>query len=116
MESNVLSWNQALEKGNEPRLYSYLAANISLGEYEAKLDFKVWPRKISGICCYYTQMDTGVKFQLTVYRRQKDELYMIEGCDIDFKTANYPAYYHIKVDLNSKGNITFKHAVASPCS
>ncbi len=114
METNVLSWNQALEKGNEPRLYSYLTANIPLGEYEAKLDFKLWAKKVSGICCYFTQKDTGVKFQLTVYRRQKDELYKIEGCDIDFKTSHCPAYYHIKVDLNSKGNIAFKEAGASP--
>lgn len=47
MGSNVLSWNQALEQGYEPRLYPYLA-NIPLDEYDAKLDFKVWAKKISG--------------------------------------------------------------------
>lgn len=110
MESNVLFWNQALEKGNDPRLYSYLTANIPLGEYEAKLDFKVWAKKVSGICCYFTQKDTVVKFQLTVYRRQKDELSQLEGCDIDFKICPISVIYHFKIGLNAKGNISFKEA------
>jgi len=39
MENNVISWNIALEKGYEPRLYSYTAEHIPVGEYEAILDF-----------------------------------------------------------------------------
>ncbi len=110
MKSNVLSWGQALEKGYEPRLYPYQSEHIPLGEYNAKLDFKIWAKKIPGVCCYFIQQDTGIKFQLTVYRRRSDEVYQLEGCDIDFKICPISCIYHIKVGLNSKGNITFKDA------
>lgn len=113
MESNVLSWGQALEKGYEPKLYPYQLEQIPLNEYEAKLDFKIWAKKIAGICCYFTQHGTGIKFQLTVYRRRLDELYQLEGCDIDFKICPISILYYIKVGLNSKGNITFKDAAIS---
>ncbi len=113
MESNVLSWGQALEKGYELKVYPYRSEQIPLGEYDAKLDFKIWAKKIAGICCYFTQQDTGIKFQLTVYRRRLDELYQLDSCDIDFKICPIATLYHIKVELNSKGNITFKDAAIS---
>ena len=113
MESNVLSWGQALEKGYEPRLYPYQLQQIPLGEYNAKLDFKIWAKKIAGICCYFSQQETGIKFQLTVYRRRSDELYQLEGGDVDFKICPISSLYHIRVGLNSKGNITFKDAAIS---
>ncbi len=75
MESSVLSWNVALEKGYEQRLNPYATDHVPLGEYEAILDFKIWAKKVIAICCYFTQKVTGIRFQLTVYRRQKDELY-----------------------------------------
>lgn len=81
-----------------------------MNEYDAKLDFKIWAKKIAGICCYFTQENIGIKFQLTVYRRRSDELYQLEGCDIDFKRCPISYNYHIKVQLNGKGNITFKGA------
>lgn len=103
MESNVLSWGQALEKGYEPRLYPYESEQIPLGEYEANLNFKIWAKKIAGIVCYFTQQDIGIKFQLTMYRRRLDELYQLEGCNIDFKICPISTLYHIRVGLNSKG-------------
>ncbi len=110
MESNVLSWNQALDKGYEPKLYPYLSEQVPLGKYNAKLDFKIWAKKIAGICCYFTQQDTGIKFQLTVYRRKSDELYQLDECNIDFKVCPISAIYYVKVGLNGKGNISFKDA------
>ncbi len=65
-----------------------------------------------GICCYFTQKETGIKFQLTVFRRPKDKLYMINGCDLDFTMCAANALYLISVGLNEKQNITFKNAVA----
>lgn len=50
MECNVLSWNVALEKGYEPRLYPYATEYVPLGEYEAVLDFKIWAKKAMAIC------------------------------------------------------------------
>ena len=113
MENNVLSWDQALEKGYEPKLYPFQSHKIPLGDYNAYLDFKIWAKKIAGICCYFIQEDSGVKFQLTVYRRRADEFYKLEGSDIDFKSCKISSLYHIKVNLNSKGNVTFEHAAIS---
>lgn len=111
MESNVLSWGQALENGYEPRLYPYQSDQVPLGEYDANLNFKIWAKKIAGICCYFTQQDTGTKFQLTVYRRKLDELYQLDDCD--FKACPTSVLYHIKIGLNNKGNISFKKAAIS---
>jgi hypothetical protein len=40
MENKVLSWNVALDKGCEPRLFPYAAEEIPLGQYDAVFDFK----------------------------------------------------------------------------
>ncbi len=108
MENNVLSWNVALEKGLEPRLYPYTAEDVSVGKYEAVLDFKIWAKKAMGICCYFTQRNTGIKCQLTVYRRQKDKLYMTDESDIDFKVCSDKTPYLICVNLNGKQNPAIK--------
>jgi hypothetical protein len=109
MENNVLSWGVALEKGYEPRLYPYTLEHIPIGEYEAILDFKIWAKKAVGISCYFTERDTGAKFQLTVFRRQGDKLYKLDKSDIDFKTCDTDSGYKITVVINSKGNVSFKN-------
>ena len=63
-----------------------------------------------GISCYFTQTETGRKFQLTVYRRKSDEKYMLDGCEIDFSTCDVARIYRVRVDINGKGKITFKNA------
>jgi hypothetical protein len=45
------------------------------------------------ICCYFSEKDTGIKFQLTVYRRQKDEQYMIDESSINFTVCAVNAAY-----------------------
>ncbi len=65
------------------------------------------------ICCYFTQRDTGIKFQLTVYRRQKDEQYMIDESDIDFKVCAVNAACLITVILNEKQKAVLNNAVFS---
>jgi len=110
MGTNVLSWNQALRMGHQPALYPFIATLVPTGEFEAVLDFKVWAKKTMGICCYFTQTETGRKFQLTVYRRKSDERYMLDGCEIDFSTCDVARIYRVRVDINGKGKITFKNA------
>ena len=112
MESIVLSWNAALEKGYEPRLYPYEVEYVPPGIFEARLDFKIWAKKTMAIGCYFTQNDTGTKFQLPVYRRQKDERYMLEEGTIDFKTCPVGMVYLITVSFNGKQKVVLKNAVA----
>ncbi len=101
MESNVLSWNVALEFGYEPRAYPFTNTYVPLGEYEVRLDFKIWAKKATGISCYFTQISTNSKFQLTVYRRQKDKMYMLNDNDIDFKFCDINVKYTIDVVLSN---------------
>lgn len=85
MQSSALSWDVALERGYEPKLYPYTVDHIPVGEYTAMLDFKIWAKKAMAICCYFTQTDSGRKFQLTVFRRQKDKPYALNKSTLDFK-------------------------------
>jgi len=111
MESNVLSWNVAIELGYEPRAYPFTSALIPLGEYEVRLYFKIWAKKATGISCFFTQINTNTKFQLTVYRRQKDKVYMLNENDIDFKFCSINKVYIIGVELSCSGNALLKTAV-----
>jgi hypothetical protein len=110
MECNVLSWNVALEKGYEPRLYPYATEDVPSGEYETVLDFKIWAKKAMAISCYFTKKNSGVKFQLTVYRRQKDEQYKLDNCEFDFKVCPVNTVYLISVNLNGKQKAALKNA------
>ncbi len=85
MEDNALSWYVALDQGNEPRLFSYTANDIPAGKYTTLLDYKILAKKAMAFCSYFTQITPDKKFQLTVFRRQKDKLYMLKEGDIDFK-------------------------------
>lgn len=108
MKGNVLSWGVALRKGFQPGMYSY--SEVPLGAYEATLDFKIWAKKIMGINCYFTQSNTGKKFQLTVYCKFKKGLYRIEGCEIDFVVCPVERVYNIKVFADQKKKTIFAAA------
>lgn len=90
------------------RLYPYATEHVPLGEYEAVLDFKIWAKKAMAICCYFTQKETGLRFQLTVYRRQKDEQYRVDNGDIDFKVCPVNTVYLICVNLNVNKRLLLK--------
>jgi hypothetical protein len=102
MESRVLSFRAALEKGYEPRLYSYNPARIPLGELEVVLDFKTWSRRIIAINCYFTRTDTGEKFVLTVYGHPKTGRYTLPESTLDFGQCPIDCSYNVIV--GRKGN------------
>jgi hypothetical protein len=97
MHRNVLSFRAALEKGYEPRLYSYDPARIPLGEMEAMLDFKIWSKRIIAINCYFTKTDTGEKFVLTVYGHPKTGRYTLPGSTLDFGQCPIDCSYNVMV-------------------
>jgi hypothetical protein len=111
---NVLMWSAALEKGYEPRLYPYAAEEVPTGEFEARLDFKIWAKRACTIHCYFTQVDTGKKFQLSVFKSHNRDVYGIETGCIDFHDCAYEVNYQIRVEVNEKGWPVLKKAV--PCS
>ena len=102
MDRNVLSYRAALEKGYDPRLYSYDPARIPLGEMEAVLDFKTWSRRIIAVNCYFTKTGTGEKFVLTVYGHPKTGRYTLAGSTLDFGQCSIECSYNVMV--GRKGN------------
>ena len=109
----MLSWRIALERGYERRLYPYATPYVPVGTYEAVLDFKIWARKAMAICCYFTQRGTGVKFQLTVYRRAEDKSYRLEEGDVDFRVCPVDNVYTIKVIRSGNQQAAFQYAAAN---
>jgi hypothetical protein len=97
MDRNVLSYRAALEKGYDPRLYSYDPARIPLGEMEAVLDFKTWSRRIIAVNCYFTKTGTGEKFVLTVYGHPKTGRYTLAGSTLDFGQCPIHCSYNVMV-------------------
>lgn len=111
MTTNVLSWSVALDKGFEPSEYPYAFDKVAFGEYEAILDFKIWAKKVMGICCYFTQVASGKKFQLTVYCKGRTGAYKIGNCDIDFTSCPIGTAYRIKVGADQRKKIVFENAI-----
>lgn len=107
MAVNVLSWNAALKRGYEPRLYSYTAGDIPLGSVEAVLDFKIWAMKAMGIGCYFTEVHTGRKILLTVYYRKVGG-YSLPGSKTDFSSCPTATIYRLFIWQNGhSGSIYF---------
>lgn len=108
--SNVLSWNQALENDFHPREYSYKAEDTPEGNYDAVLDFKIWSKKVTGVTCYFTVIDTNEKIQLTVYRDRDRETKEYMLVETDFRDCPTEKIYSIEIKNNSKGNPKFINA------
>jgi hypothetical protein len=100
MDRNVLSFRAALDKGYEPRLYSYDPARIPLGEMDAVLDFKTWSKRIIAINSWFTKRDTGEKFVVTVYCNTRTGHYSIPGSTVDFGQCPVGCLYRVQVVAN----------------
>ena len=101
---NVESWKLALEKGFDPRSYTYDPAKIPVGAFEAILDFKIWAKQAMGVGCYFSQKESGYRFVLTVYRDRLNQEYRIKDCPIDFTVCAIGVTYALRVKLNGNGN------------
>lgn len=110
MGSNVMTWDEAIKKGYEPKLYPFSFEDVPLGTYEAMLDFKIWAKKIMAIGCYFTQNGTGQKFQVTVYCIRNAGVYKIENCETDFVQCSVEKMYEVCVCAGEKKKILFKRA------
>lgn len=110
-ENNVLSWNVALRKGLQPGLYPYEPGSVPLGEVSAVLDFKIWAKKIMGICCYFTEAATGRKFQLSVYCKFSTARYMVEDSNIDFSVCPVNCIYSLTIGFHPTGRRIIERVV-----
>jgi hypothetical protein len=116
MERNVHSFRVAIKKGYSPCLYSYDATKIPLGEFEAKLDFKTWSKRIIAINCYFTKPDTGDKFVVTVYCNYQTGKYTVGDSKVDFSNCPLNEIYRIQIGRNPMENIVLLMAEASALS
>lgn len=107
MKRNVMSWDDALALGHEPRLYSYQPADIPAGDLVATIDFKIWAKWASAVSCYFTATGSERKFQLTVFKDFKTEKYCLKDTDIDFTVCPVKEVYTIRVNQNGKGRMVF---------
>lgn len=116
MERNVHSFRVSIKKGYSPCLYSYDANVIPLGEFDAVLDFKTWSKRIIAINCYFTRVEDGNKFVVTVYCNFSTGKYKLDGSDVDFSICDLDKIYRVELGKNVKGNIVLKKtfAVNSP--
>jgi hypothetical protein len=112
MERNVHSFRVAIKKGYSPCLYSYDATQIPLGEFEARLDFKTWSKRIIAINCFFTKIDTGNMFVVTVYCNYRTGKYDVPGSTVDFSNCPLNENYRIAIGKNTKGNIVLLKAEA----
>jgi hypothetical protein len=110
MNSNVMTWKSAVESGLEPRDYPFAAAEIPMGVFEAKLEFKIWAKLENTVSCFFTEVATGRKFQLSVFRRKTDEVYAVAEGDVDFHTCPADTVYLITVRTNDRDKAVLQRA------
>jgi len=110
MERNVESWGVALRQGFEPKRYTYDPDQIPQGVMVATLDFKTWSKRIIAINCYFTKVDTGSKFVITVYCNNRTAKYSVTNSPIDFATCVLNRPYTIELGKNPKGVIVLMKA------
>jgi hypothetical protein len=107
-KTTVLGFFPALEAGYEPRNYSWLAGDVPVGEYEAKLDFMIWSKKQVAINCYLTAIASGQSFRLTAYRNKAED-YMAGAIAVRF--LPFGSVLLVTVELNGSGNPKWTNAV-----
>ena len=110
MERNVYSFRVSIKKGNSPNLYTYQPNQIPLGEFDAMLDFKTWSKRIIAINCYFTKINTGNKFVVTVYCKYETGKYTVPNSVIDFSNCATNETYRVAIEKNHKGNIVLVKA------
>lgn len=107
---NVFSWDQALRKGHQPRLYGYEPGDVPIGAVEAILDFKIWAQKVMGINGYFTDLHSGRKFQITVYLT-REKTYRTGNSLINFYSCADQTVYQLLIERSKTGKVMLKDLV-----
>jgi hypothetical protein len=105
MKRNVYSFRIAIANGFEPRLYTYDADKIPLGVFEARLDFKIWSKRIIAINCFFIKIKTEEKFIVTVYCNHQTAKFKLPDSVIDFSSCPTNEVYLVSVLKNERGKI-----------
>jgi len=106
---NVSSFKQALKAGHNPQQYSYDPTLIPSDVFDARLDFKIWSKRILAINCYFTRITTGEQFVLSVYCNKQTGQYSI-GSTLNFSSCPTDTIYRLNVDRKPTGKIALLNA------
>ncbi len=106
------SYAQAISAGLEPSSYDW--KDVPEGEWEAKLDFKVWG-KSSNLGCYFTRLDNDGKYLLNAFPRKQDKshsnAYVAKDEQFDLAQRGLEGRkFRLKVGRNAKGNTAWLEA------
>ncbi|HEJ7121842.1 hypothetical protein FHU12_4144 [Serratia marcescens] len=91
MNESVLrafSYNGALDAGMDPGSYAW--QSVPVGDWAARLDFKVWSNTTSSghLVCYFTSLDDGQRYRLSAFRpKNGSRRYTPKDGGIDFSEA-----------------------------
>lgn len=110
MEHNVYSFRVAILKGYQLHLYTYNPQQIPTGEFVAIFDYKIWSKRIIAINCYFTKMNTGERFVVTVYCNKQTGKYTVPGSTIDFSHCQTGLAYRVIIFKNDRGKIILSKA------
>jgi hypothetical protein len=83
---------------------------IPLGVFDAKLDFKIWSKRIIAINCYFIRIDTEERFVVTVYCNQGNIKVSTLAFNGGFFTVSYRRNLLFKVIKNDKGKVLLEKA------
>jgi hypothetical protein len=98
MENNVLAWRKASQMGLRPKDYPYEKKLVPTGMVVARLDFKIWAKKVMGINGYFSQ-EGGLRFQLTVFLNKRLRNYKLNNEAIDFAFCSVDCRYELKIGI-----------------
>ncbi|MBS0027106.1 hypothetical protein [Chitinophaga hostae] len=98
MESNVLAWSKALQMGLHTKEYPYSITSVPTGIVVARLDFKIWAKKIMGINGFFSQQG-GLRFQLTVFLNKQLKNYQLNRETVDFASCPVNSLYELKIGV-----------------
>ncbi|SHL11534.1 hypothetical protein SAMN05444266_10292 [Chitinophaga jiangningensis] len=98
MENNVLAWSKALQMGLNPMAYPFEMKLVPTGLVVARLDFKIWAKKVMGINGFFSQ-EGGLKFQITVFLNKELRNYQFRKDGVDFAFCPLDCRYELKIGM-----------------
>ena len=105
----VIPYREAVRQGFERGSYAFGAGKVPVGRVRAVLDWKIWGQMVMGIGCYFTSVEQGQKFVVTLYWEPATGGYCLRGCDVDIITCPTGVVYEVVTGENGLGNPVLKH-------
>lgn len=105
----AITYKQAMEVGLPVKDYEY--KGLPLGAIKVQLDFKMWG-KFDNLELFFTELDTGKKFKISVYRDKNDNNRFTDRAGaIDFSESYINGdLFSFEIATTAKGNFSLKSA------